>query len=38
MDMVLLSLSLVGSVKIMMGLNSSSVNLYVTDETMAYLV
>jgi hypothetical protein len=38
MDMVLSSISLIGDVIMMMGLNTLSENVYVAEETMAYLV
>jgi hypothetical protein len=38
MDMALPSISLIGDVKMMMGLNTLSENVYVAEETMAYLV
>jgi hypothetical protein len=38
MDMALPSMSLMGDVKMMMGLNTLSENVYVAEETMAYLV
>ncbi len=38
MDMALPSMSLIGDVKMMMGLNILSENVYVAEETMAYLV
>jgi hypothetical protein len=38
LDMALPSMSLMGDVKMMMGLNKLSENVYVAEETMAYLV
>jgi hypothetical protein len=38
MDMALPSMSLIGDVKMMMGLNTLSENVYIAEETMAYLV